>query len=144
MIARIGTRPVQIPDTPKGQWSGTMTLYLCGQIMGGKNNIGIRADGHRYPRPEFEAWRNEMIGQLYKQVKGWRFLPVSNLLRLKVLYVPSDRKIRDIPALTDSVLHVLERTEIIVSDGQIHELYWQRGMQSKKEPGAEIILEAIG
>ena len=90
-------------------------LELSGQVRGGKNHINITRTGKRYPTAEWAAWRDKMVWQVRSQVKGPKPIfskPCNALIR----YWAGDKKRRDVPAILDSLFHVLEKSGIVKDD----------------------------
>jgi len=95
-----------------------MELFtLTGQVRGGKNHINITRTGKRYPSKLFARWVYESTDQLYRQLRSKSgFQTFREPVSIGIDYWPSDRRIRDIPAIIDALFHVLEKVAIVKND----------------------------
>ena len=102
-----------------------LTLTLTGQLISGKNRVGIRRDGHHYPRKAFLNWRAAMHVQILEQVPCLRpatSAPVS----LACGYHPGDDKVRDVSGQLDALFSLLVHTKILTDDGLVYNVTWHR------------------
>ena len=122
----------------------SFSFDIKGQIRGGKNSILINRSGHRYPNPKWAKWRDTVIRGIQDTLKS----PVNGLLidkpcRMRVIYTPNDLKRRDMPAMLDSILHILEKVRLIKDDCLITDLEWISRPKDKETSGASIFVEEI-
>ncbi|MFA5378127.1 MAG: hypothetical protein WC455_20410 [Dehalococcoidia bacterium] len=92
-----------------------LTIHLSGQVRGGKNNTIVTRTGHRFPRPEWAKWRDAMVLSVRSQLPVGH-VPICRPCAVSVVYVPEDRRRRDVPAVLDSLWHVLERAGVVDDD----------------------------
>lgn len=94
-------------------------IVIKGQIMGGKNNIVITRTGMRFPKKSWAAWRDQAVMQVRTQLpKGFKAFDEN--VTVGFCYVAGDKRRRDMPAIIDSVWHVLEKAGVVTDD----ELLW--------------------
>lgn len=120
---------------------GDLSLTFAGQVRGGKNNTLITRTGHRYPNPTFAKWRDLMVAAV--QAQAGRKLPVFRkplALEATILYTPEDRRRRDVPALLDAILHVLERAKVVEDDAQVKDVRWTQRPVDKVTAGVTLTL----
>ena len=116
-----------------------LRLVLKSQIQGGKNNIGITRSGHRYPKPNWAKWRDEMIAQVKSQLpNGWK--PIDTFSTVDLYYVAGDKRRRDMPAIIDAIWHVLEKSGVVVDDTLLWVASSHREFK-KNEPIAFVVIE---
>lgn len=113
-----------------------MKIIIPGQIKGGKNNICITRSGHRYPNKEWAAWRDIAVYEVKRQIpKG--FKPITTPTDMSLVYIAGDKRRRDMPAIVDSIFHVLEKAGIVADDT----LLWitnSTRLYDKHDPMAEL------
>lgn len=92
-----------------------LILTITGQVMGGKNNMGITRTGRHYPKKPWAQWRDRVVAELRRQLpKGWQAISVPVDVRLD--YTAADRRRRDFPAICDAVWHCLEKAQVVTDD----------------------------
>lgn len=95
--------------------------------------------GLHFPKPEWAKWRDGVI----RQVNSQFFEPtIAAPCRATVNYWAGDRKRRDIPAILDSIWHVLERSGVVEDDSLIKSVIFEGGYD-KENPRAIIALEEM-
>lgn len=92
-----------------------MKLEIKGQIMGGKNNIIITRSGLRFPKPAWAAWRDAAVMEVKRQLPAG-FRPLTEPVNVRLDYVAGDKRRRDMPAIIDSIWHVLEKAGVVADD----------------------------
>lgn len=117
----------------------SLSLTLWGQIRGGKNNLIVTRSGHRFPRPEWAKWRDEMVSSIKSQLPP-NFKTIETDCRIAVEYWAEDRRRRDMPAIIDSIFHVLEKAGVVRDDTLLWVVRSSRGYD-KANPRATITLE---
>ncbi len=119
-----------------------MVFTFTGQIHGGKNNMRITRNGIHYPDPKFEKWRTAQIYSLLTQKKNYiNQLPIiSDKYHWKFLYIPSDNRRRDVPAILDAVFHCLEKAGIVKDDCLIKNIYFKTNMPNKDNAGLLLVI----
>ena len=114
-----------------------LCLVLKGQVRGGKNNITVTRTGKRIPNAKWAKWRDEQVKLVKSQLpKGFKTITVDTSITLD--YAAGDRRRRDMPAIIDSVFHVLEKAGVVSDDT----LLWVTGSSrtySKESPCCEIL-----
>ena len=113
-----------------------MRIIIIGQIMGGKNNIIVTRTGHRFPKPSWARWRDDAVRQV-KQFIPRGFTPIDSPVNVRLAYFAGDKRRRDMPAIIDSVWHVLEKAGIVTDDWHLWVSESSRGFD-KGNPRAEI------
>ncbi len=94
-----------------------MKLKISGIIKGGKNNIKITRDGKRYPNKDWEAWRDEKIWELKRQIMKIKdFKTIEEPTSIIIRYTAGDNRRRDTPAIIDSIYHLLEKIKVVEDD----------------------------
>ena len=121
-----------------------MTIVLCGQIRGGKNNMQTRRDGRHYPNPLFVAWRKDMALQIKAQLIHKQTQPLDIPLRMKVDYWSGDRKTRDVPAMLDALFHVLVYCGVLKDDGLVRDVLWYNNGVNTRFPKVVMELTIAG
>ena len=111
-------------------------FIITGQIMGGKNNIIITRTGHRFPKPSWARWRDDAVRQV-KQFIPRGFTPFNTPVNVRLAYFAGDKRRRDMPAIIDSVWHVLEKAGVVTDDWHLWVSESSRGYD-KGNPRAEI------
>ena len=95
--------------------TGTVCLIISGQIRGGKNNMIVTRSGLHFPKPEWAKWRDEAVAQIKRQLPPC-FKPMDVQINMRFRYVAGDHRRRDMPAIIDSIFHVLEKAGVVVDD----------------------------
>ena len=92
-----------------------MKLIFQGQIRGGKNNMVVTRTGHRFPKPEWAAWRDAQVLAIKRQLpQGFKIITEPTNIRLT--YFAGDKRRRDMPAIIDAIFHVLEKAGVVEDD----------------------------
>ena len=123
------------PTVPSIPLTG-LKITIRGQIRGGKNNMGVSRDGHHYPNKKWAAWRNEAVAQVKRQLPT-TFRTITTPINMRLDYVAGDRCRRDMPAIIDSIFHVLEKSGIVSDDTLIWFTVSSRSYDPEK-PRAEL------
>jgi Holliday junction resolvase RusA-like endonuclease len=110
-------------------------LHLHGQIHGGKNNMCITRTGRHYPNPKFVIWRDDMFRQIKEQFPLGIATIGSRFLKWSFEYTPSDNRRRDVPAILDSIFHVMERAFIVKDDCLIKNISFVELPANKESAG---------
>lgn len=113
-----------------------LSIVMRGQIMGGKNGILITRSGHRYPNPKWEKWRNEQVSSVKLQLPD-HFQTITTAANVRLTYWAGDMRRRDMPAIIDSIWHVLEKSGVVKDDMLLWVIESSR-LYSKENPGALI------
>lgn len=92
-----------------------MTLFFTGQIMGGKNNIIITRSGLRFPKKSWATWRDGQVASIRAQLP-LGFKMITEPINISLQYTAGDRRRRDMPAIIDSIFHVLEKAGVVEDD----------------------------
>lgn len=90
-------------------------LVIEGQIRGGKNNMIVTRTGLHFPKPAWAKWRDEAVNQVKPQLPVG-FKPFSEPINVRLTYVSGDNRRRDMPAILDSIFHVLEKAGVVTDD----------------------------
>jgi len=92
-----------------------ITLFIPGQVRGGKNNMIVTRTGLRFPKPEWAKWRDEMISVVKSQLPNdWK--PIETPCSVRLAYIAGDKRRRDQPAIIDALWHVLEKAGVVTDD----------------------------
>ncbi len=106
-----------------------ITIALVGQHISGKNRVGIRRDGHHYPRKQFINWRAQAYLQVLEQIdKPPR---IEQPVVLKCWYWPGDQRTRDVTGMLDALFYLLVYAGILKNDGLIWDCRWSRYPETK-------------
>ena len=116
-----------------------LAITIAGHILGGKNHINITRTGHRYPNKAWAAWRDDAVSQVRCQLPAG-FKPFDQPVNMRLAYHAGDRRRRDMPAILDSIFHVLERAGVVADDTLIWVTSSSRDYD-KARPRACIVLE---
>ena len=100
----------ETPNSAKG-----LRLVICGQIIGGKNNIIITRSGRRFPKANWAAWRDDAVAGIREQLKP-SFQTITEPVNVRLTYFAGDRRRRDMPAVIDAIWHVLEKSGVVKDD----------------------------
>lgn len=95
--------------------------------------------GRHYPNPEWAAWRDDVVSEL-SMMHGDLF---DTPVRMKVVYTPNDLKRRDMPAMLDSIFHIMEKAGLIKDDFLVKDLTWVSWPKDTENSGASIFIEEI-
>jgi Holliday junction resolvase RusA-like endonuclease len=125
---------------PKGKAgsSSELIIVIPGQIRGGKNNMVVTRTGLHFPKPEWAKWRDEAVSGVKHQIPIG-FEPISQPVDMTLYYCAGDRRRRDMPAILDSIFHVLEKAGVVKDDTLLWVTHSWRGYD-KKEPKASICI----
>ena len=104
-------------------------IYIFGQIRGGKNNMIVTRNGLHFPKPEWAKWRDEAVTQVRKQLPA--FKQFTEPVNMRLDYFAGDRRRRDMPAILDSIFHVLEKAGVVSDDSLIWVTESSRGYDKK-------------
>lgn len=129
-----GSNPAPAPHSPPL----SLCFTLWGQIPSGKNAVLITRTGHRYPAKRFVKWRTEAMRQL-PPVAG----PFLGPLHLIVDYVKGDLRRRDLPGMTDAILHLIEKAGYVLDDAQVVQQTWTPFPIDRKHPRCTITLSPL-
>lgn len=97
----------------------TLKLTFKGQIVGGKNNLIVTRSGHRFPKKSWAQWRDRQVEDIKSQLPP-NFEMITKPCQIEIQYVASDKRRRDMPAILDSIFHVMEKAGVIADDT----LFW--------------------
>lgn len=95
-----------------------LSITILGQIKGGKNNMIITRSGRRFPKKSWEMWRNWAVASVLTQIPAG-FKPYDHPVNARLTYIAGDKRRRDMPAIIDSVFHVLEKAGVVTDDTHI-------------------------
>ena len=100
--------------------------------------------GRHYPKKAWADWRNRVVADLrfYLNQIGFKEI-ITKPCRITVKYWAGDNRRRDIPALSDSIFHILERAQIVKDDFQFKTMVWGYMGVDKVNARAEIIIEEL-
>ena len=113
-----------------------LRLVICGQVKGGKNNICITRTGHRFPNAAWGKWRDEAMMGVKEQLKPG-FKTIAEPVNVRLTYIAGDKRRRDMPAIIDSIWHVLEKVGVVSDDTLLWVAESSRSY-NKDSPRAEI------
>jgi Holliday junction resolvase RusA-like endonuclease len=91
-------------------------LLIYGQIMGGKNNVCITRTGKRYPNAQWADWRDAAVACIRLQKADIGLETITTPVNMRLEYVSEDHRRRDMPAIVDSIFHVLEKAGVVADD----------------------------
>lgn len=92
-----------------------LRLVITGQIRGGKNNMGVSRTGHHFPKKNWAKWRDAAVQQVQAQIPTG-YPPFTEPVNVRLEYFSQDKRRRDMPAIIDSIWHVLERSGVVEDD----------------------------
>lgn len=118
----------------------TLTLTLRGQMQSGKNRVLITRTGHRYPTKRFADWRDKMVAEIRRQNGGQFFFQTPT--KAMVIYVPGDKRRRDVPGMLDSLFHCLERSGVVKDDALLQNIAWSTFDVDRKDPRLTIQIQS--
>ena len=104
--------PPVVATTPR---SHELTIVITGQIRGGKNNYIVTRQGKHIPKAEWASWRDEKVAEVRAQLPA-DFSAIAVPVNASLAYVAGDARRRDMPAVLDSIFHILERAGVVVDD----------------------------
>ena len=113
-----------------------LKLVFSGQIMGGKNNLIITRTGHRFPRKSWADWRDRQVASIKSQLPSG-FQTIIEPVNVRLDYFAGDKRRRDMPAIIDSIWHVLEKAGVVADDTLLWVSESSRGF-SRENPGATL------
>jgi Holliday junction resolvase RusA-like endonuclease len=92
-----------------------LRIVIEGQIRGGKNNMIVTRSGLHFPKPAWSKWRDEAVSQVKSQLRIG-FKPFCAPVDVRLAYTAGDKRRRDMPAIVDSIFHVLEKSGVVTDD----------------------------
>jgi hypothetical protein len=101
---------------------GLLRLVIIGQIRGGKNNITVTRTGKRFPNKVWANWRDKAVSQVLEQLpdgfphQTYGVQQFIEPVNISLDYVAGDKRRRDMPAIIDSIFHVLEKAGVVSDD----------------------------
>jgi Holliday junction resolvase RusA-like endonuclease len=116
-------------------------LVISGQIRGGKNNMIVTRTGLHFPKPEWAKWRDEAVAQIKCQLPPC-YKPLDVCINMRLKYIAGDKRRRDMPAILDSIFHVLEKAGVVSDDTLIWVTESSRSYD-KEKPMALMFLETV-
>lgn len=120
---------------PKGE---TLDIVISGQIRGGKNNQIVLRSGIHIPKKEWARWRDHKVVEVKAQLpKDWQ--PIDQPVNYHLKYVAGDKRRRDLPAICDSIFHILEKAGVVADDTFLWMTASSRDYD-KENPRAELTL----
>lgn len=115
--AKLAARKLAASSAPLATSKPRMIcLKIVGQIKGGKNNIGITRDGKRYPKADWANWRDEAVEGIRRQWAEIGAATIDQPVNIRLEYTAADHRRRDMPAILDSIFHVLEKSGVVADD----------------------------
>jgi len=108
-----------VPSPGEAEASGgSFSITISGQIRGGKNNMIVTRNGRHIPKKEWAKWRDDAVTQVVNQMPLAPFFyePIRIPTNIRVDYFAGDKRRRDMPAILDSVFHVLEKAGVVADD----------------------------
>lgn len=116
MLDNPPVNPVLLPPLFPESNPRPICLRITGQIMGGKNNIGITRTGKRYPKAKWAAWRDSTVADIRRQKAEIGFETITTPVNMRLEYTAAGHRRRDMPAIVDSIFHVLEKAGVVADD----------------------------
>lgn len=117
---------------------GCVKIVITGQIRGGKNNMLVLRSGVHIPKKEWALWRDQKVKEVASQLpQSWEEIDSPSLMTLT--YVAGDKRRRDMPAIIDSIFHVLEKAHVVKDDTLLWVDRSSRAYE-KENPRAEILI----
>lgn len=113
-----------------------MRLTITGQIRGGKNNIVVTRSGNRFPSAAWAKWRADAVQLVVNQLPE-NFRPFNAPVNIRLDYFAGDKRRRDMPAIVDSIFHVLEKAGVVTDDWHLWVTESSRGYD-KDSPRAVV------
>src|SRR3990167_6177665 len=97
--------------------------------------------GRHYPTPKWAEGRNKVVMDLAGLIPPTFVFdkPVS----MEVIYTPADLKRRDMPAMLDSIFHIMEKVGLIADDCLVKDLQWTAKAKDKENAGVSVFLEDL-
>lgn len=94
-----------------------MKIHIKGQIKGGKNNMKITRTGRHYPDAKWQTWRDSKLYEIKQQLKKLNdFDMITEPTTVVIDYISGDNRRRDVPAILDSIWHLLEKSCVVSDD----------------------------
>ena len=119
MQKRLNKTRVSIPELPPirepERLPSELIITITGQIRGGKNNYIVTRQGKHIPRKEWALWRDAKIAEVRSQLPAG-FSAIAIPVTASLAYVAGDARRRDMPAILDSIFHILERAGVVTDD----------------------------
>jgi crossover junction endodeoxyribonuclease RusA len=134
---------VKVSSSPLASVSNTqpeVSLVITGQIRGGKNNMIVTRTGMHFPKPEWAKWRDNAVAEIKRQLPPC-FKPLDVPINMRLNYIAGDKRRRDMPAILDSIFHVVERAGVVTDDSLIWVVESSRSYD-KEHPMAIMYLTA--
>jgi Holliday junction resolvase RusA-like endonuclease len=116
-----------------------LVLVLDGQMQSGKNRVLITRTGHRYPPKRFAEWRDRVVAEIQRQNTGQFFF--QSPARAMVIYVPGDKRKRDVPGIVDALFHCLERAGVVKDDALLEDISFVTLDVDRKAPNLTIQIQ---
>ena len=108
-----GKKPIAI--LPPSLVGSPLVILISGQIRGGKNNMIVTRQGRHFPKPEWAKWRDAKVAEVKNQLPVG-FQTLTQPVNLNLSYIAGDKRRRDMPAIIDSIFHVLEKAGVVTDD----------------------------
>jgi Holliday junction resolvase RusA-like endonuclease len=126
------------PDYVTVSKGDSIDIVVTGQIRGGKNNMIVLRSGIHIPKKEWAKWRDQKVAEVKAQLpKGWK--PIDKPTNFSLKYVAGDKRRRDLPAIIDSLYHVLEKAGVVADDTFLWMTLSSRDYD-KEKPRAELTI----
>ena len=97
--------------------------------------------GHHYPKKSFAIWRDQIVRELHELFPKAKAIDVDCVITIQ--YWNGDKRRRDLPAMIDSIFHIMEKAELIIDDSLVKKLHWLPQGYSKQNPKGTIFLETM-
>jgi len=135
-LKKMKSEPIKTIEQSVRAVKASYRIVILGQIAGGKNNIVITRTGHRFPKPAWAKWRDNAVESVKSQLlQPWT--PISEPANIRLEYWAGDKRRRDMPAIIDSIFHVLEKSGVVTDDWHLWVAGSHRGYD-KENPRAVI------
>jgi Holliday junction resolvase RusA-like endonuclease len=126
------------PDYQTVPKEAALEIIVSGQVRGGKNNMIVLRSGIHIPKKEWAKWRDQKVAEVKAQLpKGW--MPIDKPTNFSLKYVAGDKRRRDLPAILDSLYHVLEKAGVVADDTFLWMTLSSRDYD-KENPRAELTI----
>lgn len=119
----------------------SLTIRLQGQLRSGKNRVLITRTGHRYPPPQFVAFRKSIVDQIAAQVGN--IATLTEPQKVTIRYTPGDLIRRDAPGIIDALWHCLEYAGVIADDALLQAIDYRQEPVDRANPHAILTLERL-
>ena len=107
-------QPASAPVEAGGE-KKLLRFVITGQIRGGKNNMVVTRKGLHFPKPEWARWRDNAVALVQIQLPmNWK--PIAEPVIFSLVYFAGDKRRRDMPAILDSIFHVMEKAGVVADD----------------------------